>query len=141
MAYRSSYLNCYFFWSFVMLLAIYFFVVAHALETSPITLFKCFNFLILHILTSQTFHQFWLVKFGSPKHLVAVIVADNSSVVVSWDKSNLLLLSGDVESNSGPRCPYKNPIHCIKVFKENMFPLGVVCDLWLRNVIKRRVVF
>ena len=44
---------------------------------------------------------------------VAVIVADSSSVAVSWDSSNILLLSGDVKSNPGPRCPDENPTYCI----------------------------
>ena len=46
-------------------------------------------------------------------HLVAVILAGSSSVAVRWDSSNILLLSGDVESNPGPRCPDENSIHGI----------------------------
>ena len=46
-------------------------------------------------------------------HLVAVIVADSSSVAVSWDSSNILLLSGDVESNTGPHRPGENQMYCI----------------------------
>ena len=46
-------------------------------------------------------------------HLVAAIVADSSSVVVSWVSSNRLLLSGIVESNPGPCRLGENPIYCI----------------------------
>ena len=46
-------------------------------------------------------------------YLVTVILADSSSVAVRWDSSNILLLSGDVESNPGPCCPDEIPIHCI----------------------------
>ena len=46
----------------------------------------------------------------SSTHLVAVIVADSSLVAVSWDNSNILLLSGDVESNPGPcNASYASP--------------------------------
>ena len=46
-------------------------------------------------------------------HLVAVIVADSSSVDISWNSSNILFLSGNVERNSEPHFPNENPIHCI----------------------------
>ena len=46
-------------------------------------------------------------------YLVAVIVADSSSVAVSWDSSNILLPSGDVKSNPEPCRPDENPIHCM----------------------------
>ena len=45
--------------------------------------------------------------------LEAIIVADGSLVAVSWDSSNILLLSGDVESNPGPHSPKENPMYCI----------------------------
>ena len=38
------------------------------------------------------------------KHLV--------DVPVSWDTSNILFLSDDIESNPGPRLPDENPIYC-----------------------------
>ena len=46
-------------------------------------------------------------------HLVAMIVADSRSVAVMWDSSNIIPLSGEVESNPGLCYPDENPIHCI----------------------------
>ena len=44
-------------------------------------------------------------------HLVAVIVADSSSVAVSW--GIVQICYGDVESNPGPCNPNENTMYCI----------------------------